>query len=200
MEFQEIEETGAVAIYFIEIGEIRILRIVLVLDQTRLPAKWLKQNIKVAFDNLPLPIKYLINLYFHHTVIDIIRLRDFGHPNYDYRLSNSNCGSLADDIFYTLKDGKRIDNFGRFFFNNSSSILAFEIKNTNKEIEMLIQPQDLEYLVRDLDRYSEIRIESNSLSAQNVQEYIGFLEYMKVSKKLENKMIKIVLKLHTSEN
>ena len=200
MEFQNIEETGAVAIYFIEIGKIRILRLVLVLYQTRLPTKWLKQNIKVAFNNLPLPIKYLINRYFHHTVIDIIRLRDFAHSNYDDRLSNSNCGSLTDDAFYTLKDGKRIDNFGRFFFNNSSSILAFEIKNTDKEIEMLIQPQDLEYLVRDLDRFSEIRIESNSLSAQKVQEYIGFLEYLKVSRKLENKMIKIVLKLHASEN
>ena len=200
MEYQEIEETGAVAIYIITIGEIRILRVVLVLDQTHMPAKWLKQNIKGAFDNLPLPIKYLINRYFHHTVIDIMRLRDLTNLDYNNRISNSNCGSLTDDIFYTLKDGKRIDNFGRFFFNNSSSILAFEIKNTNKEIEMLIQPQDLEYLVRDLDEYSEIRIESNSLSAKNFQEYIGFLDYIKISRKLENRMIKIVLKLHHAEN
>ncbi len=200
MEYQEIGMSGAVAIYFVQIGTIRILRIVLILDQTQMPAKWLKQNIKGAFDNLPLPIKYLINRYFHHTIIDIMRLRDLTNPDLDNRLSNTNCGSFTDDIFYTLKDGKRIDKFGRFFFNNSSSILAFEIKNTNKEIEMLIQPQDLEYLVKDLDRYAEIRIESNSLSAQDFQEYIGFLEYIKVSQKMENKMIKIVLKLHTTEN
>lgn len=193
-------ETGAVAIYFIEIGQVRILRIVLALDQTHMPAKWLKQNIKGAFDNLPLPIKYLINRYFHHTVIDIIRLRDLTNPDLDNRLSNTNCGTLNDDLFYKLKGGKRIDNFGRFFFNNSSSILAFEIKNTNKEIEMLIQPQDLEYLVRDLDRFSEIRIESNSMSAQDFQEYNGFLDYIKISRKLENKMIKIVLKLNQAEN
>lgn len=200
MEFQEIEETVAVAIYFIEIENIRILRIVLILNQTHIPAKWLKQNVNDAFDNLPLPLKYLINRYFHHTVIDIIRLRDCRHPDYDNRLSNSKCGSLTDEFFYSFKDGKRIDNFGRFFFNNSSSILAFEIKNTNREIEMLIQPQDLEYLVRDLDKFSEIRIESNSLSAQKFQEYIGFLDNIKISRKLENKMIKIVLKLHTTEN
>lgn len=199
MEFQEIEETVAVAIYFIEIGNIRILRIVLILNQTHIPAKWLKQNVNDAFDNLPLSLKYLINRYFHHTIIDIIRLRDYRHPDYDNRLFNSKYGSPTDEFFYKLSDGKRIDNFGRFFLNNKSSILAFEIKNTNREIEMLIQPQDLEYLVRDLDKYSEIRIESNSLSAQKFQEYIGFLEYMKV-KKLKNRMIKIVLKLHTTEN
>lgn len=199
MEFQEIEETVAVAIYFIEIGNIRILRIVLILNQSPIPVKWLKQNVNDAFDNLPLPLKYLINRYFHYTVIDIIRLRDYRHPNYDNSLSNSKCGFITDEVFYHL-DGKRIDNFGRFFFNNSSSILAFEIKNTNREIEMLIQPRDLEYLIRDLDKFSEIRIESNSLSAQKFQEYIGFLDNIKISRKLENKMIKIVLKLHTTEN
>ncbi|MHA1728906.1 MAG: hypothetical protein ACTSWY_09260 [Promethearchaeota archaeon] len=100
---------------------------------------------------------------------------------------------------YKFKNGKKIKNLGRLFFDEKNSIMVFDVKKTgNESIELTIQPQDLKWMLLGSQKRNLIKIESNPISLSSItkrSEYSGFLENYQYSDKKNCEMIEMRLKI-----
>ncbi len=203
-----LSANGALSVFLVEIADFKIIRFVFILRYTEKNSILLQSfedNISLFFKSLPNSIKMFILKNFDYTLVDFIKIKNINSeiqrnndiiniPNKHHHSIENYHSEIPKKKTKTMK--KYPKNMGRFFLNRGNSIMAFDIKKKRRNLEILVQPQDLSYIVKNLLSNSKIQIYWNSmLPIEKINQIKGILKNYKVYGLTSNNLIRIKLKI-----